>query len=456
MKGKLLVSLILLVLIISPIAFADGGMWVHNIDTWNLYDQKSQLAAIDYKDGFQNMLIQINLDDQVHGDKAVWIFPVPAPPEKVAVNIIKSYPIFQGENMKNKLESTTSGMASIYSIYSTFPLSMVFFPFLLLGLSSSGVTNASTRFTNYYNALYSTEGVTVHEVIQKMGVTSELITAKDATSLENYLKSKELILPQDSKDILNEYIGKDYSFVVSYIDDLEKFKQSSGSNPSYYGGNRVNVISVSLKFPTDRIFYPLRLTSVYGSTSIPMEINFAGYVSPDLYSEITSGSSISYYQGYEYGEGYKYYTKLKLDAPSKYFTKDLWISNFMPVNVLLAYFVINFSWLWGIILYALLSCVASLAAGMFVFGKDVPDARKRFLLLGLTNFLTLIGFSVATWMMKTKQVDLDPIIKSELKKKGLDATAKNETGRKFIFVICFIVIFLCLTLFSMAILNALL
>lgn len=466
MQKKALISLILLILLVSPLAFADGGLWIRDRDRWDLYDQEQQLASIDYKDGYQNMLIQINIDDQVHGDKAVWIFPVPAPPEKVAIDVMKGYPIFEGDNIKNELELTVSGMGLLYAFYSTFPFSMILFP-LFTAMGSAG-SYASARYNEEFNQLFHTGDwdVTVHEVIEKMGITTELITTRDATSLQGYLNSKGLDFPEDSKEMLNEYIGKDYSFVVSYIDDIDRFKRwSAGSSVyhssyDYYGYDntekiwRGNIMSVSLRFPTEKVFYPLRLTSVYGSKSIPMEINVAGHVSPELYPEVKQGSEITYYENSSgwYYEGYKTFTKIKLNAPSKYMTKDLWISPMTPINVGWASFLINFPWLWGIILYALLSCISSLAAGLFAFKEDFHKiGRNKLFFFGLFNFLTIVAFAVATWQLKTKSID--PKIKADLKKKGVDVSVKDN--RKFVFVGLFIVIFLCLTFFSMVLLGAL-
>jgi hypothetical protein len=53
------------------------------------------------------------------------------------------------------------------------------------------------------------------EHIEKMGLTTELIGTKEGNALYIYLTGKGLDLPSDSKAILDEYVGKDYSFVVS-------------------------------------------------------------------------------------------------------------------------------------------------------------------------------------------------------------------------------------------------
>ena len=43
------------------------------------------------------------------------------------------------------------------------------------------------------------------------------------------MADKGLELPPDSKSILDEYIGEEYTFVVSWIFDIEKFKNESAT-----------------------------------------------------------------------------------------------------------------------------------------------------------------------------------------------------------------------------------
>lgn len=91
------------------------------------------------------------------------------------------------------------------------------YPMILLGSTTSGGTLTFGK---------EIEEITVHGHIEEMGLTTELITTKDVDALSNYLVNKGLNLPSKSKDIINEYIGKKYSFVVSWISDIEKFNKS--------------------------------------------------------------------------------------------------------------------------------------------------------------------------------------------------------------------------------------
>ncbi|MDI6759082.1 MAG: hypothetical protein QMD94_05375 [Candidatus Omnitrophota bacterium] len=80
---------------------ADGGLVTQNPETlqWSLQKMNKQLCVINYENGFENMLLSIYVND-LQGEKAVWIFPVPAKPDKIAVDITKSFPVFHGRDIK--------------------------------------------------------------------------------------------------------------------------------------------------------------------------------------------------------------------------------------------------------------------------------------------------------------------------------------------------------------------
>ncbi|PKM91997.1 MAG: hypothetical protein CVU81_02835 [Euryarchaeota archaeon HGW-Euryarchaeota-1] len=155
------------------------------------------------------------------------------------------------------------------------------------------------------------------------------------------------------------------------------------------------------------------MTSLYGSQEIPISVYVMDYVTPEFYPKIEQGSKVEYYVGGSYSvsddllsffnkkeriDNIKY-TKIDIVAPSKYFADDLWISPSAPPKVILMDFVLNHSWIWGILLFAVISCLASLLAGSIVFRNDQPN-KKHFALFGLFNFLTLIGFAIAAFVLK--------------------------------------------------------
>lgn len=448
-------SLITMLLLLCPLVFADGMIHIYDQDMWNLQLENQQLAAINYQDGFENMLISIDINDDVHGEKAVWIFPVPANPDKVVIDVLKGFPRFYGKDIDSSYKDAVRGVGMVMAGYSTFPL---IFPlaFAYFGVLSPGAMLASR----------GAEDVVIHETITKMGLTTELITTQSSEALNQYLQNKGLNLPEKSVAMLNDYVGKNYSFVVSYISNLAQFKQESQINMNndynYYGGRNYNSgipIGVFVKFPTDKIYFPLKPTSVYGSQEIPILLYVIGHVTPVLYPEIKPQSEVTYYKGYNYypetdmstffnGQSELnnlMYTKIKITAPSKYFVDDLWIKNSAPASVKIKGFFATYYWLWGIILFILLSMAASVLSGMVSFRKE-PLPKKKLLLHGLWNCLTIIGLIIATIAMKTKEID--PKILQELKAKGLDVTVRDvkKILYVFLFYVFFIVLVVALTL----------
>ena len=434
------ISLVLVLFILSSFVFispvsADGGIVIYDPDMfrWELQDMDQQLCAINYENGFENMLLSVDVSD-LHGEKAVWIFPVPAKPDKTVIDIIKGFPRLWGYDVKRETDETIS------DAFSVMRLSQVYtFPYTFISMGHMGVTPPGIE-----------KGITVHEHIEKMGLTTELVTAEDGNAFYNYLTNKDLDLPSDLKSILDGYIGEEYSFVVSWISDVEKFKRESAIRDRY--GNTINTLGVFIKFPTDEIYFPLKPTSVYGSQKIPILIYVMGHVTPELYPEIKKESQVNYFIDEYYDvpkelspffNGKKEienlnYTKIKIDAPSRYLTEDLWIKDSAPADVVLADFIKRSVWLWGIIFFILSSCLASMFAGVIAFRKDQPS-KKKFALFGLWNFLTLIGFWIASLFLRTKK--LKPELEQQLKSQGIVVW----DNRKILFVFLFTVFFLVIT-----------
>lgn len=287
-----------------------------------------------------------------------------------------------------------------------------------------------TKFGSVEGIIGSDEkGITIHESITSMGVTSELITAADADSIQNYMSEKDLQLQDNALSILNEYIGQDFSFVISWISDIDKYKEDKRIHRNYgmYPGD---MIGVFVTFPTEKMYFPLKPTSVYGSLRVPATIYVMDYVKPELYAGIESASQTEYFYKKRHNPSQKHidfffnknrindlrFTKIRIDTPSKYLTQDLWLNPGAPLRIRIADIMNKLTLLYGLFFFILISCIASLLAGFVMFRKEVSN--KHMLLFGLFNFLSLIGFSIAVYFKNIKQIPKnikDYISKYELK-----------------------------------------
>ena len=59
--------------------------------------------------------------------------------------------------------------------------------------------------------------ISVEAHIEKEGMISQVITAKTAQALYDYLSDKELKIEPGSIPVLDSYIEKEYVFVVSWL-----------------------------------------------------------------------------------------------------------------------------------------------------------------------------------------------------------------------------------------------
>lgn len=187
-------------------------------DVTSLAEEENQQSAIRRSDGMQEMLIQVGGD--LEGDSALWLFPIPSSPDEAEIDIHKDFPNFRGMGMEEKLADTASGAftAMAFSQVYTVPLHIV-----------NNMFASTGQFGDNYRG-----AVGVHESVEKRGLTAQLITAENADALTLYLEDKGLDLPGDSYTVLQDYIGNNYSFVVAWVSDLDKYRKSQPISYVYY------------------------------------------------------------------------------------------------------------------------------------------------------------------------------------------------------------------------------
>lgn len=407
--------LIAILLFLVPAVTADGMIFIEDYDMWNLRPEQNQLAAIHYENGVENLLISVTPGEAAGGTRAVWLFPVPAQPENVQIDVLKGYPAFSGHDISTTYDSAVGGAAMVQIAYATFPVSVVcggaaaIIPLFAFGMAGS-IQKAS--FSD------GIAGIDVHERIERMGVTTEVVTATDAHALETYLATLGMPPLSGNEQYLADYTGRDYSFVISYISNMDRYREASGTgNPSpyydygspYSGYNADRIIGVFVRFPTDRIYYPLRPTAVYGSRQVPVLLYVTGFVDPVLYDSIRSGSEVTFFTDDHFtatpglapffngktGIDPLKYTKIKIDVPAERFTADLWMAAHPPAAVAWKEIFLQFSVLISVLVYIIFSAVSSLAAGHYAFRKKTVGA-KTLLLHGLWNCATFIGLAIVT------------------------------------------------------------
>ena len=381
-------------------------------DRWDYSNESNQQAFINYDNGLQKMIISVGFEEE-NNNGVVWLFPVPSDPNKVAIDVVKSLPQLSGEEISKKAKSNLDDTTKFLQMTQVYTI-----PFISL-FGTLGTTDRG------YNTLGVPGGigrgveqdVVVYEHLEKEGITSEIITAKTAFGLYDYLKNKGLKIESGSIPVLDNYIGKEYSFVASWISSPEK--NISAQNRGIF-----------VTFPTKDIYFPMLPTSVYGSKTVPATIRVIGYVSPKVFQSIKSYTKTEYYidsyasfaddlKNFYSGQNKNVkYTKIEINAPSKFLTDDLWIGQQAPVKTYYSTFVAKHPVISAILLLIISSLITGILAGWIVF-KALRKNILKLGLIGLSNCLSIFGLLITTVLIgtKNKNESVEPVL-AEIKQKG--------------------------------------
>lgn len=418
----IVVSLIFSVL---PLHVLADGMMIRPdpyADRWDYVNETNQQAFINYENGLQKMIISVGVNG--NNNNTIWLFPVPAEPEKVAIDVITELPQMRGEELSRTAQSKHEDIRNSLFITQIYPL-----PLGLLSSSTNMMTiptlTGSDFTTSMARGTENTQDVVVSEHLEKEGLITEIITAKTANGLYDYLKNKGLKIESGTIPVLDNYVGKQYSFIASWVNNTAYYNPSLVYN-SYQGYQK----GVFVTFPTKNIYFPLLPTSIYGSVIVPATIRILGHVTPEIYQDIKSYTNVEYYHdSYPIRNNglLKFlnrktdsfdYTKIEINAPSKYLTDDLWISNQTPLKVYYTSFLALHPYISSLILLVFISIFTGIFTGYILF-KDLRKNILKLGLIGFSNCFTLLMLILVTILTSTKNNnELMTIPLAELKRKG--------------------------------------
>ena len=400
--------------IMVPLASADGMTHVYDdvYDDWSLSAEETQYGLINLAGGFERLLLAIRVDSDAlaSADQAVWIFTVPGDPDLIDVNLMPEVRELHGEPVSNTArqefcENLILGYGTQLYPAVALLLTPAMNPTLLLGEGSRSYV----------------PDVEVSTHVESRGMTMEVVSAQYADALEAYLQDLNLQLDEESVSLIGEYVGDEYAFIVSWISDIEQFKldvpvqYDSSTNEPYYE------LGLFAEFPTERVFYPLRLTSVYGERTVPMLLQVLGFVEPDAEAadygplDIAVNHKVSSHysvppdlspfftpDGSSTEDEYMFfqnvrYTEVVIEAPSELLDADLWMVPASSTSLDMQMWVSENGFLAALVVVLGLSSFAGVVSGALVFAPHRPVLWK-FAVLGLANVLTVVGL----WLVARK------------------------------------------------------
>jgi len=182
-------------------------------DRWDYSNESNQQAFINYDKGLQKMIISVGFEGE-NSNGIVWLFPVPSDPNKVVIDVVKSLLQLSGEEISKKAKSNLDDVTKFLQMTQIYTIPFISF-YGNLGTIGKGLDNSLRAPQDFVRNIK--QDVVVYEHLEKEGITSEIITAKTANGLYDYLKSKGLKIESGSIPVLDNYIGKEYSFVASWF-----------------------------------------------------------------------------------------------------------------------------------------------------------------------------------------------------------------------------------------------
>ncbi len=405
---RYIILILLMMALLAIPAYADGMSIERNPADSKTYftTEENQRAIILYRAGIEKLYLNI---DAVSGAPGFfWIFPVPAKPEDTDIDVSPSPSLLQGVSVFEAATNKTKKMFMMSLATQLYPL-VVLFPIVYrqapLAREYIGASPA-TKGTEGYG-----ERVTVHKSVSKLGVTTELVTTESIEPLADYIAEKGLELPLMAEIPLKEYIGEEYSFVVSWVEDTGGRQFSRDG----YRWNRNPDVLIS--FPTQELYFPLKLTSVYGIQTIPIEIAVEGFVTPSIPTTIKGSTEVDYLVSPEEFDALlgripagnvlrlKKATSIEINSFANAFVEDLWMSPSPPMKASAAYSIYKKPFFWGVGFFLIASFISGFIAGIIAL-PNYRGARDllTFGLLGLTNITTLIGvfFIVSSFFIRSK------------------------------------------------------
>lgn len=492
--NALTVILITLSIFVTPLLSvkADGMVIRPNPNTWEYYDETTQQVYIDYEAGRETMLLSIGLSSM--SDNLVWIFPVPAIHEDVVIyNNVTNMPNIYGTSISETAKDNISQMELLLSLNQIYPIAILPFLDIMNSYPSYSISDIALLSAdgNTFKSRESQDTVTVYEHIEVNGIATELLTSDSSQVLQEYFDSKHLNITAGELTSLSSYYGDDNTLVVSY---LTKPTISKNLNPTlsptlfpqpiYYDQNETidsdsyqykpdyynpSTRGLLVSFPTDRIYFPLVPTSVYGSKVVPAVIKVMGLVTPDIYKDIEPYTDVSYYKtssryalptnfiedGDSYLEINEPYTLIEINAPSKLLTEDLYIDEVAPIPTLIGSVVNNAPLLFFILPLLSNSILASIFSSLLIFKESRSIKIWKYGLLGLANIFSLIFMIIIVFFLPTKGIkEEDKGILDELKARGYNTRAlRMADWRKLLFLPLFSIFYLILTIAGAEILK---
>jgi hypothetical protein len=394
-------NLRILLLIVVPIlgiietAFGDGVAF-SGLDYSSMQPVREgeQRAVIVHRNGVEKMLIAVSLELEDE-DKGLLIFPVPGNPNTVKLDVLDSFPAFEGVEVGDKAQSLSGKISQLVMATQIYPLKSI----MKSDLSIEHVVKLGFDFN-----------VFTHFEVEKWGVHTEAVRADSIEDLKGYLKEKGVGIETKELMAFEDYLSDKYVLILAWISSRKELLKEFKEYGKYETLSNNRWPCLYIEFATDRAFYPMRPTRSYGMQTIRIELTILDYVRTDggyryAYTEYRRQQkevkNVPSKMKQDLSSEDIRYTRFILVERAKNLNNDLWFTQDTPQNVKnadLIVSILNNPFGFCVVLICIVSFLSWITAGLT--GLVLFQRWKGYARLGLWNIFTLIGLCAASYKVK--------------------------------------------------------
>lgn len=229
----------------------------------------------------------------------------------------------------------------------------------------------------------------------------EVLSARETGALSRYVENIGLSFDEKEQSLLDYYTKKNYAFLLLYEESVDEDLFS---------------LTIYTEFPSEYIYYPMKLTSAYDTLNIPVDLFIHGLHRPKgdydyaifptyhvTLRDYFDTEEFMQMTGIDKVEAGEKFTRLSINEPAHNYTEDLMIEPGAPFDIHLQYFFEHSPFLFLVSIYLILSWLIGIGVSV-PFTHDLAQG-KRMYYLGLLNLLTLCA--VVVYLFVRKDVSLE-------------------------------------------------
>jgi len=237
-------------------AHADGVVMFMSRTGTHLVAERTQNAVIIWRDGFERLLLDVELSGADLGGgvgtgQLLWIVPIPASEAEIRVDALPGYPVCFGQPVKAQAIRSMRHATGIMALTQLWTIPLVLPALLVRSPPQAPPTLVETHF-------------------EKNGVAVEVIAGESSATLTERVKQLGGELPEATRRSFERHVGPQHAFVLYRIADFPTARLAAEPHG----------LALSLEFPSRTGYFPLAASATVPGSALAIRLVAAGFVEP--------------------------------------------------------------------------------------------------------------------------------------------------------------------------------